>query len=113
MLVARPTMAQALEHVAASSRELLRGHLELVKLEVRVVAERSLRGAALLSAAAVLGTGAWFGLMAALVAWLALTLPLAAALALVAGGNAGIAGLLAWRGVEGLRDPLARQDAQP
>jgi hypothetical protein len=107
----RTSMAEAIEHVAASSRGVLQGHLDVLKLEARVVAARSLRGAALLCTATIIAIGAWFGLMAALVAWIDLALPLAASLALVAAANGVLAGLLAWRGRASLRAPDSIREA--
>lgn len=106
-------MTEALEHVAESSRAVFEERLELLKLEARLMATRSARGGALLAVAAVLGAGAWFGLMGALVAWLSWALPLAVALGGVAAANALLAAVLAWRGATRLRDPLPAPEPNP
>jgi hypothetical protein len=79
-----PSVGDALIHLFESGQRLVLDRIDLARFDLRELAGRTVRGAALAVIGGVLLAGGWFMAMASAVVWLRQYLPLAASLAIVA-----------------------------
>lgn len=90
------TVPEAAERVVVAFRDVLESRLDLALLEARVRASRAVQAGLLGAGAAVLALVSWLGALAAAGMLLARAMDPAAAVAVVTGVNAAVAGALAW-----------------
>lgn len=83
-----PSVGDALIHLFESGQRLVLDRIDLARFDLRELAGRTVRDAALAVTGGVLLAGAWFLAMASAVVWLRQYLPLALSLAMVAGASA-------------------------
>ena len=83
-----PSVGDALIHLFESGQRLVLDRIDLARFDLRELAGRTVRGAALAVTGGVLLAGGWFMAMASAVVWLRQYLPLAASLAVVAVASA-------------------------
>jgi uncharacterized membrane protein YqjE len=97
-----PSVASALEHVAAATQGVIASRMDLALLEAKELLSRSLQRAALVVAAVILAAAAWLALAACLVLFLTPDAGALVRLAAFAGLNGGGAlGLIALAGRRG------------
>jgi hypothetical protein len=83
-----PSVGDALIHLLESGQRLVLDRIDLARFDLRELADRTVRAAALAVTGGVLLAGGWFMAMASAAVWLRQYLPLAASLAVVAVASA-------------------------
>ncbi len=106
-----PSVAELLSRLSEQASTLVRQEIQLAQTEMTRKATRAGKNAALVVAGAIVGLGAFYSLIAALILALAQTMDSWLAALLVAVVLAVVAGLLAWYGIKKLKeiDPAPRR----
>jgi len=102
-----PSLLDTVIRVFEAGQKLILDRLDLAYFDLTQLASRTLRGAVMVLAGALLLAGAWFALLGAVVVWLQQSMSLIASLLVVCGLNVVLGGVAVVVGVRGAQTAAA------